>query len=181
MPLIMPNPKTGIIPQIHESAFIAPNAVVIGNVIIEAGVNIWFGAVLRGDRGLLKIGKNTSIQENVTIHTEEETKVIIGEDCIIGHHVMIHGPCTIGNGCLVGIGSNVLHESKMGEGSILAAGGVLINKEIPSRTMAVGIPAEVKKKLSDDGDLEGAKTSAEYAENGEIFKRFFEKHPEILN
>lgn len=181
MPLIMPNPRTGIKPQIHESAFIAPNAVVIGNVIIEEGVNIWFGSVLRGDKGVLKIGKNTSIQENVTIHTEEGTLVIIGDDCIVGHHAMIHGPCTIGNGCLIGIGSNVLHESKMGEGSILAAGGVLLNKEIPPRTLAVGIPAEIKKQLPTNGELEGAKTSEEYVKNGNLFKKFFNKHPEILN
>jgi carbonic anhydrase/acetyltransferase-like protein (isoleucine patch superfamily) len=181
MPIIMPNPRTGIEPQIHASTFIAPNAVIIGDVIIEEGVNIWFGAVLRGDKGVLKIGKNTSIQENVTIHTEEGTKVLIGEDCIIGHHAMIHGPCTIGNGCLIGIGSNVLHESKMGEGSILAAGGVLLNKEIPPRAMAVGIPAEIKKKLAKNGELEGAKTSEEYVENGNVFKKFFNRHPEFLN
>jgi len=177
----MASPNTGKKPQIHDSAYISPNAIIIGDVIINEGVNIWFGAILRSDKGTIKIGKNTSIQENVTIHMEEGTTVVIGEDCIIGHHAMIHGPCTIGDGCLVGIGSNVLHESKMGEGSILGAGGVLLNKEIPPRTLAVGIPAEIKKQLPSNGELEGAKTSGEYVENGQLFKIFFKEHPEVLN
>jgi carbonic anhydrase/acetyltransferase-like protein (isoleucine patch superfamily) len=119
MPLIIPSPGTGKVPQIHESVFIAPTAVIIGDVTIGEGSNIWFGAVLRGDWGTIIIGKNTSIQENVTIHNDVGSIVEIGDNCIIGHHAMVHGPCTIGNGCLVGIGANVLHRSKMGDGSIV--------------------------------------------------------------
>jgi carbonic anhydrase/acetyltransferase-like protein (isoleucine patch superfamily) len=181
MPLIMPSPITGKVPQIHESAFIAPTAVIIGDVTIGEGSNIWFGAVLRGDWGSIIVGRNTSIQENVTIHNQVRSTVDIGDDCIIGHHAMIHGPCTIGNGCLVGIGANVLHRSKMGEGSVLGAGGVLIGKEIPPRTLAVGVPATIKKQLPQKGKLEGAKTSGEYAKNGNKFKEFFEKNPEYSN
>ena len=181
MPLIMPSPRTGKVPQIHESAFIAPTAVIIGDVIIGEGSNIWFGAVLRGDWGSIIVGRNTSIQENVTIHNQVASIVDIGDDCIIGHHAMIHGPCTIGNGCLVGIGANVLHRSKMGEGSVLGAGGVLIGKEIPPRTLAVGVPATIKKQLPQKGKMEGAKTSGEYAKNGNKFKEFFEKNPEYSN
>ena len=125
MPLIMPSPRTGKIPQIHKSAFIAPTAVIIGDVTIGEGSNIWFGAVLRGDWGPIIIGKNTSIQENVTIHNMVGSTVDIGDNCIIGHHAMIHGPCTIENGCLVGIGANAIHRSKLGEGAILAAGAVV--------------------------------------------------------
>lgn len=180
MPIIMSSPRTGIEPQIHESVFVAPSAVIIGDVTIEEGANIWFGAVLRGDWGTIKIGKNTSIQENVTIHNEEGTSVSIGDDCIVGHHAMIHGPCVIGNGCVVGIGSNALHNSKLGDGSVLAAGAVLLNKEIPPRSLAVGIPASVKKEGIYQGELEGAKTSGLYLENGKAFKDFFKQHPEIL-
>ncbi|TFG04797.1 MAG: gamma carbonic anhydrase family protein [Promethearchaeota archaeon] len=180
MPIIMPSPRTGKEPQIHEDAFIAPSAVIIGNVIIEEGANIWFGAVLRGDWGTIKIGKNTSVQENVTIHTEVDATVTIGDNCIVGHHAMIHGPCVIEDGCIVGIGSNVLHRSKLGEGSVLAAGGVLLNKEIPPRSMAVGIPASVKKEGIYTGKLQGEITSGEYAKNGKAFAEFFKKHPEHL-
>ena len=81
MPIIMPSPRSGKKPQIHESVFIAPTAVIIGDVTIEEGANIWFNALLRGDWGTIKIGKNTSIQENVTIHNEDGTSVTIGDDC----------------------------------------------------------------------------------------------------
>jgi carbonic anhydrase/acetyltransferase-like protein (isoleucine patch superfamily) len=180
MAIIMPSPRTGVSPKIHESVFIAPTAVIIGDVTIEENSNIWFGAVLRGDWGTIKIGKNTSIQENVTIHNEAGTTVVIGDDCIVGHHAMIHGPCEIGNGCVVGIGSNVLHRSKLGEGSVLAAGGVLLNKEIPPRSLAVGIPADLKKEGIYTGKLEGAKNSGLYIQNGKAFKDFFEQNPEII-
>ncbi|MFX0008838.1 MAG: gamma carbonic anhydrase family protein [Candidatus Hermodarchaeota archaeon] len=181
MPLIISSPRTGKSPQIHESAYIAPTAVIIGDVTIGEGSNIWFGAVLRGDWGTIIIGKNTSVQENVTIHNEIGSTVEIGDNCIIGHHAMIHGPCTIANGCLVGIGANVLHRSKLGEGAIIGAGAVLLGKEIPPRTLAAGVPADIKKQLPQEGKMQGEKTSGEYADNGKLFKEFFEKNPEYLN
>ncbi len=173
----MPSPRTGKVPQIHEKVYVAPTAVIIGDVTIGEGSNIWFGAVLRGDWGSIKIGKNTSVQENVTIHIEMGKSVTIGDDCIIGHHAMVHGPCEIGNGCLIGIGSNVLHNSKVGDASVVAAGAVLINKEVPPRTLVAGVPAEVKKQYPETSKPEGAKSSGEYAKNGIVFKEFFEKNP----
>ncbi|MFW9771885.1 MAG: gamma carbonic anhydrase family protein [Promethearchaeota archaeon] len=180
MPIVMPSPQTGKKPQIDETVFIAPTAVIIGDVTIDRGTNVWFGAVLRGDWGTITIGKNSSIQDNVTIHNEMGSKVKIGDDCIIGHHAMIHGPCTIENGCVVGIGSNILHNSKMGEGSQVGAGAVLVNKEIPPRVLAVGVPAEIKKELSQTGELIGKKTSVDYTRNGKLFKEFYSNNPEYL-
>jgi carbonic anhydrase/acetyltransferase-like protein (isoleucine patch superfamily) len=177
--IIIPSPRTGKVPQIHESVYIAPTAVIIGDVTIGEGSNIWFGAVLRGDWGTIIIGKNTSIQEHVTIHNEVNSTVKIGDNCIIGHHAMIHGPCTISDGCLVGIGANVLHRTKMGEGSMIGAGAVLVNNEIPARTLSVGVPAKIKKELSKTGKPVGSKTSETYAENGRMFKKFFEEHPNV--
>ena len=106
---------------------------------------------------------------------------MIGSNCIIGHSATIHGPCEIENDCLVGIGANVLHNSKLGAGSLLAAGAVLVNKEIPPNSMVVGIPAEIKKQLPSRGRLGRAQGTAEYAKNGQYFKEFFEKHPEYIN
>jgi carbonic anhydrase/acetyltransferase-like protein (isoleucine patch superfamily) len=177
MAIIIPSPVTGKEPQIHDSVFIAPTAVIIGDVSLGEGSNIWFGAVLRGDWGTIKIGKNTSIQENVTIHIEKGESVIIGDDCIIGHHAMIHGPTIINNGCLVGIGANILHNTKLGVGVMIGAGAVVVNKEIPPRTLAVGVPAKIKRKLETNGKLIGEKTSDEYFENGATFKNFFKKSP----
>jgi carbonic anhydrase/acetyltransferase-like protein (isoleucine patch superfamily) len=167
-------------PQIHETAYIAPTAVIIGDVIIDERSNIWFGAVLRGDFGSIEIGKNTSIQENTTIHMEAGTFVKIGDNCIIGHHAMIHGPCIIGNGCLIGIGSNILHRSTLGDGVTVGAGAVVLGKEFPSRCLVVGIPADIKKNLPQKGKMEGEKTSEMYAENGKLYKAFFSKNPEFL-
>lgn len=177
---VMPSPRTGKKPKIHDSVFIAPNAMVIGDVELGEGVNVWFGAILRADWGTIKVGKNTSIQENVTVHLEMGKSVIIGSDCIIGHHAMVHGPCEVENGCIVGIGSNLLHNSKLGEGSVLAAGAVLLNKEVPPRSLAVGIPASVKKEGIYKGKLQGALSSGEYVKNGTAFKEFFEENPEYL-
>lgn len=178
--MIIPSPRTGIYPIIHENVFIAPNAVIIGDIKIKEGANIWFGAILRGDWGEILIGKNTSIQENVVIHSEQGKKVLIGSNCIIGHRATIHGPCEIGNGCLVGISSNVLHNSKMGDGSMLGAGAVLVNNEIPPRTLAVGIPAKIKKDLPKNNKFIGEQTSIEYVKNGFEFKKFFEQNSNLL-
>ncbi len=179
MPIIIPSPITGKKPKIHDSVYIAPTAVIIGDVIIEENTNIWFGAVIRADRGPIKIGKNTSIQENVTIHIEKGTSVIIGSNCIIGHHAMIHGPAEIGDGCLIGIGSNVLHNTKMNDGSMIAAGAVITNKEIPSRQLWAGVPAKFLKDLPEEEELIGEKTAGDYVNNGKLFREFFEKNPEF--
>jgi carbonic anhydrase/acetyltransferase-like protein (isoleucine patch superfamily) len=181
MPIIMPCPRTGKKPQIHESVYIAPTAVIIGDVTIGELSNIWFGAVLRGDSGPIKIDKNTSIQENVTIHMEMDTSVIIGSDCIIGHHAMIHGPTEIGDGCLIGIGSNVLHNTKMNDGSMIAAGAVITNKEIPTMQLWAGVPAKFLKDLPEEEGLIGRKTSGDYVERGKYYKVFFEVNPEFKN
>jgi carbonic anhydrase/acetyltransferase-like protein (isoleucine patch superfamily) len=181
MPIIIPSPRNGKEPQIHESVFIAPTAVIIGDVKIGERSNVWYGAVLRGDWGPLRVGKNTSIQENVTIHTEVNKSVKIGDDCIIGHHAMIHGPVEIGDGCLIGIGANVLHRTKLGDGCTVGAGAVVLNKEFPPRCLIVGIPGDIKKELPDTGQLAGERTSKEYAENGAAFKKFFEQNPKYAN
>jgi len=179
MPIIMPCPRTGKKPQIHETVFISPTSVIIGDVIIGEWSNIWFGAVLRGDRGLIKIGKSTSIQENVTIHMEKGTSVIIGSKCIIGHHAMIHGPVEIGDGCLIGIGSNVLHNTKMNDGSMIAAGAVITNKEIPTKQLWAGVPAKFLKNLPKDEEFISEKTAGNYVQNGKKFREFFEKNPKF--
>jgi len=94
---------------------------------------------------------------------------------------MIHGPCIIEEGCLVGIASNVLHESKLGKGSLLGAGAVLVNNEIPPFSLVVGVPAKIKKEIPENEPLVGIEPSQSYIENGKAFKEFFEKNPQYLN
>ncbi len=175
IPLIIPSPRTGKVPQIHESVFVAPTAVIIGNVVIQEHSSVWFGSVLRGDVGFIKIGKNVCVQEMVTMHNEEGTSVIIENICTIGHHAMIHGPCVIEEGSLVGVGTNVLHNSKIGKGSILGAGALVVNNEIPPFTFAIGIPAKIKRQLSENEPLAGKEASKRYVVNAKKFKEFFEK------
>ena len=179
MPIIMPSPITGKKPQIDETTYIAPTAVIIGDVTIGEWSNVWFGAVIRGDHGPIKIGKNTSIQEHVTIHIEKGTSVIIGSKCIIGHHVMIHGPVEIGDGCLLGIGSNIIHNTKMNNGSMIAAGAVITNKEVPARQLWGGVPAKFLKNLPEEEEFIGEKTAGDYVSNGKDFREFFKKNPKF--
>ena len=178
--VIMPSPRTGKVPQIHEDVFIAPNATIIGDVHLDEGANVWFNAVLRGDWGTIKIGKNTSVQEHCAVHVEVGTECIIGSNCIVGHHSVVHGPCVIEDGCLIGMGARVINKAKIGKGSLIGAGAVVTNTEIPERSLAVGIPAKVKKTFTDKGKLIGMKTTGEYAKNGREFKKFFQNNPEYL-
>ena len=179
MPIIISSPITGKDPKIADTVYIAPSAVIIGDVKIGERSNIWFGAVIRGDHGPIEIGKNTSIQENVTIHIERGTSVKIGSNCIIGHHAMIHGPAEIGNGCLIGIGSNVLHNTKINDGAMLASGAVITNKEIPPKQLWAGVPAKFLKNLPEEEVLIGEKTARNYVINGKSYKEFFENNPDL--
>lgn len=135
-------------PQIGEHVFIAPTAVVIGNVIIGDGASIWYGVVLRGDEGRIEIGRGSNVQDNTVIHTTTEIPTIIKEDVTIGHGALLEG-CTIERGAVVGMGSIVLHNAVVGEQAMTAAGSVVTpGTVIPPRTLAAGSPAVVKKELS---------------------------------
>ncbi|HBY96621.1 MAG TPA: gamma carbonic anhydrase family protein [Chloroflexi bacterium] len=144
-------------PLIAESVFIAPTAVVIGDVEIGEGASVWFGAVLRGDHGKIVVGPGTSIQENAVIHVEEDGQTIIGPEVTIGHCAVLEA-VTIGRGAVIGMNATLVHGAAIGEEAVVAAGSV-VTGVIPPRTMAAGVPAQVKKTL--DGDaLKWATVSA---------------------
>jgi carbonic anhydrase/acetyltransferase-like protein (isoleucine patch superfamily) len=136
-------------PDIHETVFIAPNAVIIGDVEIKEGASIWFGAVLRGDMAPIVVGRNSSIQDNVTIHNDVDRPVIIGDRVTVGHNAVVHG-CTIDGDCLVGIGAVLLNRAHIKQGSIIAAGSVVREGEVvgPCHLVA-GIPALFKRVLGE--------------------------------
>ncbi len=134
-------------PIIAEGVFIAPTAVVIGNVEIGEGASIWYGAVLRGDHGRIVIGRGSNVQDNATLHAPEGGETIIKDDVTIGHGAVLEG-CVIENGALVGIKAVVLHGARVGEHSMIAAGSVVTeNMIVPPRSLAAGVPAQVKKTL----------------------------------
>ena len=137
-------------PRIGQHVYIAPTAVVLGDVTIDDGASVWFNAILRGDLAPISIGAHTNIQDNCTIHTDLDLPARIGENVTIGHNAVIHG-CTIDDDCLIGIGAIVLNGAHVGTQSLVAAGSVVRERtQIPPRQMVAGAPAVVKKPLSDD-------------------------------
>ena len=124
--------------------FLAPNAVVTGEVNLGENVNIWYGAVLRGDSGTITIGDHTNIQENCVVH--EETH--IGSYCTVGHGAIVHG-CTVGDNCVIGMGSIVLNGAILGDGCLVGAGAVVTGKmNAPAGSVLLGSPAKVVKTLT---------------------------------
>jgi carbonic anhydrase/acetyltransferase-like protein (isoleucine patch superfamily) len=134
-------------PKVHRDAYIAPTAVLIGDVEIEAGASIWFGAVLRGDESTIKVGEGANVQDNAVIHCAENLPTVIERNASVGHSAQLEG-CTVEQGALVGMGATMLQRSRLGAGSMLAAGAVLQEgAHIPPGQMAAGVPAVVKKPL----------------------------------
>jgi carbonic anhydrase/acetyltransferase-like protein (isoleucine patch superfamily) len=134
-------------PQVADGAFIAPTAVLIGDVVVEEGASVWFGAVLRGDFNSIIVGAGTSVQDNSVIHTNEELPTTIGSNVTVGHLSLLEG-CEIEDGALIGMGSIVLNRARVGRRAMLAAGSVVReDQEIPPEVLAAGVPAKVKKSL----------------------------------
>lgn len=139
----------GLAPVVPEDGdfWVAPNAQVMGKVIIESGVGIWFGAVLRGDNEIITVGEGTNIQENTIIHTDPGYPVSIGKNCTIGHGAIVHG-CTIGENSLIGMGATVLNGAVIGKNCLIGAGALVTEgKVIPDGALVVGMPAKVAREL----------------------------------
>lgn len=127
-----------------EQYFIAPNATVVGDVVLEKDVNIWYGAVLRGDSGTITIGEGTNVQDNCTIHE----KTTIGKHCTIGHNAVVHG-CTVGDGCVIGMGAIVLNGAVLENGCLVGAGALVTGKTVAKAgSVLLGSPAKVVKTLT---------------------------------
>ena len=158
-------------PQIHESAFVAKNATVIGDVTLCKNTNVWFGAVIRGDQEKIFVGKGSNIQDNAVVHVDSEFPVKIGENVTIGHGAIVHG-CTIGNNVLIGMGATILNGAVIGDNCIVGAGALVTqNKNIPENSMVVGCPAKVIKEVTED-DIKATKHNAEkYIAEGEEYKK----------
>ncbi len=137
-------------PSIDPTAFIAPDAQVHGRVTIGPLAVVMFGVVARAEFASIEVGAESNLQDHVVVHVDEEFPVRIGRRVTVGHHGVVHG-ATVGDRCLVGVGARVLNGAVMGEGSWLAAGGLLPEgKEIPPWTLAVGVPAKPVRELTDD-------------------------------
>jgi carbonic anhydrase/acetyltransferase-like protein (isoleucine patch superfamily) len=137
----------GKTPQIAPGVFIAPTAVVIGDVEIGEEASIWFGAVLRGDHGRIVIGRGSNVQDNVTLHAPENGQTVLEENVTVGHGAVLEG-CIVRRGALIGINAVLLHGAEIGEAAMVAAGCVVPEgMKVPPATLAAGVPAEIKKEI----------------------------------
>lgn len=156
-------PYKGVFPKLGRDVFVAPGAWVIGDVEIGDGTSIWFNTVVRGDVNFIRIGCETNIQDNVTLHvTGKKFPLFIGNRVTVGHQAVVHG-CVVEDECLIGMGAVVLDGARIGKGSIVAAGAVVSpGTEVPPGSVVMGIPAEVKKTLTEDEKERIRETAGHY-------------------
>ncbi|MBW2524221.1 MAG: gamma carbonic anhydrase family protein [Deltaproteobacteria bacterium] len=158
-------PYGGVHPKLGRDVFVAPTAAVVGDVTIGDDASIWFGTVVRGDVGFVRIGARTNVQDLCCLHvTGGEADLVVGDEVTVGHGAMLHG-CTIGDGCLVGIGAVVLDRAVVGEGAIVAAGALVPpGMKVPPRSLVRGLPAELVGPLRDEQLRRGARGATHYVE-----------------
>jgi carbonic anhydrase/acetyltransferase-like protein (isoleucine patch superfamily) len=141
---------SGRTPDIDPTAFVASGARIIGAVTLAEGASVWYNAVLRGDSDSISVGEGSNLQDNVSVHVDAGHPVQIGRDVSVGHNAVVHG-CTIGDGSLIGMGSVVLSGAVIGEGCLVAGGAVVLEGSvIPSGSLVAGVPAKVRRELTDD-------------------------------
>ena len=160
----------GIAPDIADDAWIAPDAQIIGRVVIEPGASIWWGAVLRGDNEEIRIGRGSNVQDLCCLHTDPGFPLTIGANVTVGHRAMLHG-CTIGDASLIGMGATVLNGAKIGTGSLIGASALVSEgKDIPNRVLVMGAPGRVVREI-DEAQYQGLLDSAaRYQANGARFR-----------
>ena len=151
--------------------WVAPNAVVIGDVSLKKNASVWFGSVLRGDNDPIILGENSNIQDNSVCHTDDGMPLIIGDNVTVGHKVILHS-CTVGDNSLIGMGSTVLNKAKIGNNCLLGANSLVTEgKEFPDNTLIVGSPAKVKRELTDMEKKIIELSALHYVENMKRYKK----------
>ena len=159
----------GATPHIHESAFVASGARIIGNVAMEEGASVWYNAVVRGDSAPITLGVGSNLQDNVSVHVDAGSPVVIGENVSVGHNAVVHG-CTIGDGSLIGMGSVVLSGAVIGAGCLVAGGAVVLGGTIvPDGSLVAGVPAKVRRELTSE-------ERADILRNAEIYRAHSATH-----
>lgn len=166
-------PYKGKWPQIHETAFVAPSADVIGEVTLGAHSSLWFQVVVRGDVNWIKIGKRTNVQDHSMLHvTRAKSPLTIGDEVTIGHRAMIHG-CTIGDRVLVGMGAILLDDCEIGDDCIIGAGAMVTQKKvIPPRSLVVGSPGKVVRELNPEELAFLPKSAQNYVDDSSDYKAY---------
>ena len=156
--------------------WVAPDAQVMGNIILKENASVWFGAVLRGDNDPIVIGENSNVQDGSVMHTDIGCPLTLGANVTVGHQAMLHG-CTVGDNSLIGIGATVLNSAKIGRNCLIGAHALVgEGKEIPDNSMVLGMPGKVVRELGEDNEKMMLLSANIYVEN---WKRFKETLKEI--
>lgn len=157
-------------PQVDPGAFVAPTASVIGDVTLGAGASVWYGAVLRGDVERITVGAQANVQDNVTLHADPGFPVSVGERVSIGHNAVVHG-ATVEDDCLIGMGATVLNGAVIGAGSLVAAQALVPQgMVVPPGSLVAGVPAKVRRELSEEERQGVTLNGTMYAELAEAHK-----------
>ncbi|OWU83604.1 anhydrase [Oceanicola sp. 22II-s10i] len=160
------------VPETPEDGdfWVAPDANVIGRVVLRSGASVWFGATLRGDNEVIEIGTGSNVQENTVMHTDPGCPLVVGANCTIGHKAMLHG-CTIGDGTLIGMGATVLNRAVIGKNCLIGAGALITeDKVIPDNSMVLGSPGKVVKELGPEWAARLAKSAESYQDKMRRFR-----------
>ena len=158
------------VPEIIADSWVAPNAVIIGNVKLEKNSSIWFNAVLRGDIEKIVIGENSNIQDGSVLHTDPGCPLTVGKGVTVGHMVMLHG-CEISDDTLIGIGSTILNKAKIGKNCIIGANTLVTeNKTIPDNSLVLGSPGKVIRKVTDEEIKVIRENAKHYVKNSKRYK-----------
>ncbi len=168
MPLL---PFEGSVPEVAEDAWVAPGAVLVGRVSLGSRSSVWYGAVLRGDGGSITVGVGSNVQDGTVVHADPGFPAVIGDGVVVGHGAVVHG-CTVEDGSLIGMGSRVLNGARIGAGSLVAAGAVVLEgTQVPAGSLVAGVPAKVRRALTED-EAAGIRAGAEqYVERAQQHAR----------
>lgn len=149
-------------PRIAGSAFLAENAVVIGDVTLGEQVNVWYGAVIRGDENRIEVGDGSNVQDNATLHVGHAFPIRLGKNVTVGHNAVVHG-CTVGDDTLIGMGATVLNGAVIGKGCIIGAGALVKEREVvPDHSLLVGVPAKIIRTLDESAVEKNRQNAAIY-------------------
>jgi carbonic anhydrase/acetyltransferase-like protein (isoleucine patch superfamily) len=149
----------GRTPEIHPSAFVAPTATIIGDAVLAEDSSAFYGVVVRADTAAIRVGAGSNLQDNVVLHADPGFPTTIGERVSVGHAAVVHG-CTVEDDCLIGMGATVLNGAVIGAGSLVAGGAVVLEGAvIPPRSLVAGVPAKVRRQLSDE-EFDGVRANA---------------------
>jgi carbonic anhydrase/acetyltransferase-like protein (isoleucine patch superfamily) len=151
--------------------FVAETAVLIGRVRLKRDASVWWGAILRGDNEWIEVGEGTNIQDNTVMHTDPGAPLTVGDYCVVGHNVILHG-CAVGNGCLIGMGAILLNHAKIGNRCVVGAGALITeDKTFPDNSLIVGAPAKAIRTLDDATAASFIKGAEGYMRNAQRYRQ----------